>query len=99
MTSLLFVYWNHEKTYTYYIEIKHLDKMQRLKSFDRETSQGLFRRMSKEYEVLSQNICYTVEKKPLNITSWGRSSASTWRDKVSMYIYVALHLHINYQTN
>lgn len=51
--------------------------MQRLKSFDRETSQGLFRRMSKEYEVLSQNICYTVEKKPLNITSWGRSLAST----------------------
>lgn len=60
--------------------------MQRLKSFDRETSQGLFRRMSKEYVVLSQNICYTVEKKPLNITSWGRSSASTRRDKVSMYM-------------
>lgn len=54
--------------------------MQRLKSFDKETSQGLFRRMSKEYVVLSQNICYTVEKKPLNITSWGRSSASTVHD-------------------
>lgn len=51
--------------------------MQRLKSFDRETSQGLFRRMSKEYVVLSPNICYTVEKKSLNNTSWGRSSAST----------------------
>lgn len=73
--------------------------MQRLKSFDRETSQGLFRRMSKEYEVLSQNICYTVEKKPLNITSWGRSLASTWRDKVSMYMEPCIYTLITKQTN